>query len=79
MKEEFASEITTSLKEGIWQIDLQHRPMESNFTIIYGSRFAWSNNCEESLTLEEFRSLFKLFKELDIIIEGKEKFHDASL
>jgi len=79
MREEFVSEITTSLVEGIWRVELEHRPIDSIFNIIYGSRFAWSNHCEESLALEEFRSLFKLFKELDRIIEEKEKSHNVSV
>ena len=73
MREEFVSEVTTSLIEGIWRVHLEHRPFDSSFNIIYGSRFAWDNNREECLALEEFRSLFKVFKELDRIIEEKEK------
>ena len=79
MREEFVSEVTTSLIEGIWRVELEHRPIDSTFNIVYGSRFAWSNHCEESLALEEFRSLFKLFKELDRIIEEKEKSHNVSV
>lgn len=79
MQEEFVSEITTVLEESIWRVELQHRPVDDLFYVIYGSKNEFRENREQSLAVEEFRSLFELFKKLDRIIDKKERSSDGSV
>lgn len=75
-QEEYVSEVTTVLHNSIWRIEVLHRTIDNEFSVVLGTKNQFLNNSEEVLSQKEFQSLLKVMEEANRIIERKESLVD---
>lgn len=76
-QEEYVSEVTIVLEKSIWRLEIQHRTIENDFSVVFGSKNDFDNNTEQLLSKNEFQTLLKIMEEGNRIIERKEAFVDS--
>lgn len=73
--EQFISQTTTVITEGIWRVEVIHDTVNNEINVLFGTQSCWENSQSiagpELLTGQEFAQLLPLLNEANRIISKK--------